>query len=341
MSTTLHSEYDSKTIQELIHLFNNGQLNLEPGFQRESVWIERDRRKLIESIFQNYPIPSIFLYKQSHDGRLTYDVIDGKQRLESLLMFQGLGRFRGQRFSIRFPLEETEGMAEWDWSRVCRRGHEHRLMGYKIQTAEVSGEFSDIIDLFVRINSTGKRLAGAEKRHAKYYHSEFLKKAGKLAEAKIRFFEDNRVLSKGQISRMKHVELVCELLASIHSCGPINKKKMDELVFMQDMCEVVISTSDDPNADPLPTIIVDNGAKRYIAAFVRGVPKFVPRYIVERLARMKKTDFGNKQVKDEETGELSYEHPETNTWVYPFLVKTDPAGQKGRDWLTKVMAERQ
>src|SRR3990167_458236 len=122
--------------------------------------------------------------------------------------------------------------------------------------------------------------------------------------------------------------------------GPLNKKKMDELVFMQDMCEVVISTSDDPNADPLPTIIVDNGAKRYIAAFVRGVPKFVPRYIVERLARMKKTDFGNRQVKDEETGELSYEHPETNTWVYPFLVKTDPAGPKGRDWLTKVMAER-
>lgn len=231
MSTTLHSEYDSKTIQELIHIFNNDQLNLEPGFQRESVWVERDRRKLIESIFQNYPIPSIFLYKQSHDGRLTYDVIDGKQRLESLLMFQGLGRFRGQRFSVRFPLEETEGMAEWDWSRVRRRGHEHRFMGYKIQTVEVSGEFSDIIDLFVRINSTGKRLAGAEKRHAKYYHSEFLKKAGKLAKAKIRFFEDNRVLSKGQISRMKHVELVCELLASIHSCGPINKKKaLDTLI---------------------------------------------------------------------------------------------------------------
>ena len=30
---------------------------------------------------------------------------------------------------------------------------------------------------------------------------------------------------------MKHVELVCELLASIHSCGPINKKKaLDTLI---------------------------------------------------------------------------------------------------------------
>ena len=231
MLTSLHSEYDSKTVQELVHLFNNGELNLEPGFQRESVWTERDRRKLIESLFQNYPIPSIFLYRQTDGGRLTYDVIDGKQRLESLLMFQGLGRFRGQRFSVRFPLDEAEGVADWDWNRVRRRGHEHRFMGYKIQTCEVSGDFSDIIDLFVRINSTGKRLTGAEKRHAKYYHSDFLKKAGRLAESKRWFFEDNRVLSKGQISRMKHVELVCELLASIHASAPINKKKaLDALI---------------------------------------------------------------------------------------------------------------
>ncbi|MCX6898565.1 MAG: DUF262 domain-containing protein [Verrucomicrobia bacterium] len=231
MSTTLHSDYDSKTVQELVHLFNNGQLNLNPGFQRQSVWSERDRKKLIETVFQNYPIPSIFLYKQNTDGRLTYDVIDGKQRLESMFMFQGLSRFRGQRFFVKFPLEEAEGTTQWDWARVRRKGHEHRFMGYKIQTVEVSGEFSDIVDLFVRINSTGKRLTGAEKRHAKYYHSEFLKKAARLAEAKQWFFEDNHVLSKGQISRMKHVELVCELVASIHSLGPINKKKaLDSLI---------------------------------------------------------------------------------------------------------------
>ena len=121
MPTLLHSEYVDKTIQEFVQLFNNGQLNLEPGFQRQSVWTPSDRRKLIESIFQNYPIPSIFLYKQSHDGRLAYDVIDGKQRLESILMFQGLGRFRGMRFSVKSRLDENEGLAEWDWRRVILR----------------------------------------------------------------------------------------------------------------------------------------------------------------------------------------------------------------------------
>jgi hypothetical protein len=64
-------------------MVKHGNLNLDPGFQRQSVWNERDRAKLIESILRNYPLPAIFLYKRQEDGVLVYDVIDGKQRLES------------------------------------------------------------------------------------------------------------------------------------------------------------------------------------------------------------------------------------------------------------------
>lgn len=225
MTTSLHSEYGDKTIQEFVHLFNSKQLNLEPGFQRQSVWTTNDRRKLIESIFENCPIPSVFLYRQNNSGRLSYDVIDGKQRLESILMFQGIGRFRGERFDIKAKLDDSDSAGHLEWGRIRRRGHEHRFMGYKIQTVEVSGDFSDIVDLFVRINSTGKRLSSAEKRHAKFFHTPFLKAAGKLAESKIPYFLSHHIMSKGQISRMKHVELTCELLASIHTGGPINKKE--------------------------------------------------------------------------------------------------------------------
>lgn len=123
--------------------------------------------------------------------------------------------------------------------------------------------------------------------------------------------------------------------------GPLNMKKMDELKFMQDMLLVEITTSDDPNADPVPMVTVDTGVKVIRAAFFRGQPKWVPRCIVERLARMKKTGFGNKKVIDEETGVESYVHPETNTFALPFVVHEDPAGQKGRDWLMKIKSERQ
>ena len=222
---SLDFDYGDKTIQELVLLFKNDQLNLEPGFQRDSVWTLSDRKKLIESLLQNYPIPSVFLYRQNENGKLRYDVIDGKQRIETVLMFQGTGYFRGLRFKVKFRPGHDEEIEEWDWQRLQNRCHEHQLMGYKFQTVEITGDLSDIIDLFVRINSTGKRLTGAEKRHARFFRSDFLKQAGRLAEKRKRFFLENRILTAGQISRMKHVELVCELMASIQAKGLINKKK--------------------------------------------------------------------------------------------------------------------
>jgi hypothetical protein len=220
----LQSEYGDKTVQEFTLLFTNGHLNLEPGFQRDSVWTPSDRKKLIESVLQGYPIPSVFLYRRSDNGRLKYDVIDGKQRLESVLMFQGLGKFRGKRFSLKTRMELDDFFEDWDWRRMCKRGLEHKVMGYKLQTVEVAGDLSDIVDLFVRINSTGKRLTGAEKRHARFYRSSFLRVAARLAERYRPFFIQERILTRGQVSRMKHVELVAELLASLFVKGLINKK---------------------------------------------------------------------------------------------------------------------
>jgi 5-methylcytosine-specific restriction endonuclease McrA len=226
----LEYEYGHKTIQDLVGMFDKGQLNLEPGFQRNSVWRPSDRRKLIESIFNNYPIPSIFLYKRERDrGGIVYDVIDGKQRLETILMFQGLGKFRGKRFSA--PLQiDSDNAENWDWQRITRQPKlGNHLLGYKIQIVEIEGGISDIIELFVRINSTGKSLTSAEKRHAKYYNSTFLQEADRLAKRCKHYF--STLFSSGQISRMKHVELVCELMASIYKSGIIDKKKaIDEIM---------------------------------------------------------------------------------------------------------------
>jgi hypothetical protein len=225
----LKYEYGHKTIQDLVGLFERGQLNLDPGFQRDSVWQPNDRKKLIETIFLHYPIPSIFLYKQVNDeGRLVYDVIDGKQRLETILMFQGLQRFRKSRFTATVQINSDE-YEELDWRTIQQSGFEHRLMGYKIQTVEIEGDLSDIINLFVRINSTGKSLTSAEKRHARYFRSPFFLTAQRLARRHQEYF--SMLLTPAQITRMKHVELVCELMASINTGGIIDKKKaVDKII---------------------------------------------------------------------------------------------------------------
>lgn len=229
---SLEFNYGSKDLQDFVSLFQEGRLNLEPGFQRQSVWSLNDRKKLIQSILQNYPVPSIFLYRRPDaGGRLNYDVLDGKQRLESVLMFIGANSFKRGRFGIKTKLNESEVTKEWDWTKLKKNGHEHKITGYKFQTVEISGDLSEIIDLFVRINSTGKRLTSQEKRHARFYHSDFLRVAGQLANKYQRYFVENRILTKGLVSRMKHVELVGELIASLHTDQLLNKKTaLDKII---------------------------------------------------------------------------------------------------------------
>jgi len=220
----LQPTFGEHTINELTLMFRSRQINLEPGFQRRSVWTVSDRRRLIQSVFAEYPLPSIFLYRRTHNGRLVYDVIDGKQRLESVFMFTALGRFKRDQYNVKLDL--GKGLEWYDWSTVRKSFTDRRAAfdSYKLQTVEVTGDLHQIIDLFVRINSTGKRLTSGERRHAQFYDSPFLREAEGLVKQFGKYLRAERVLSPAQIDRMRGTELFAELLMSLHHGGAINKK---------------------------------------------------------------------------------------------------------------------
>ncbi|MGH7839863.1 MAG: DUF262 domain-containing protein, partial [Candidatus Binataceae bacterium] len=110
--------FSEKPIHEFFSLFQTRRLNLDPGFQRKSVWTGSDRVRLIESIVTGYPLPSVFLYKRDQKGRVIYDVIDGKQRLETIFMFAKLGRFRKDSFDAKLDL--GDGISRYDWLAIRR-----------------------------------------------------------------------------------------------------------------------------------------------------------------------------------------------------------------------------
>ena len=78
----------TQQITWFIDLDNTGKLNLDPPYQRKSVWTTKDRQYFLDTIFNNYPCPAIFIHVETdEDGKTTYHVVDGKQRLQTIVMF--------------------------------------------------------------------------------------------------------------------------------------------------------------------------------------------------------------------------------------------------------------
>jgi len=72
------------SIREFLTMKNDGELVLQPQYQRNFVATDLIASKLIESILLDVPIPVVYLAEEQ-DG--SYSVIDGQQRLTSFLSF--------------------------------------------------------------------------------------------------------------------------------------------------------------------------------------------------------------------------------------------------------------
>lgn len=185
----------------LVNFVESGAIKI-PGFQRNYVWDIKRASKLIESIIIGLPIPQIFLYEE---GRNSFLVIDGQQRLMSIFYFWK-GRFprkekraelrrvfdeEGQippalldndDFFVKFKLQLPENLPS----------HPNKLKGLTYQTLEdyqttfnlrtirnviikqntPEGDDSAMFEIFNRLNSGGVNLKPQEIRTS-LYHSKF------------------------------------------------------------------------------------------------------------------------------------------------------------------------
>ena len=228
IADTIQFDSDKKTISEFQMYYENNRINLNPVFQRDSVWKTLQRKNLIKSIYENIPIPTIFLYERYENNKTIYDVIDGKQRLESIFMFLGLKGYKRNKFPFKAVYIDNEDRAHEKnrlWEELDEQ-EKRKISQYQINTITVKGNLGDISDIFVRINSTGSSLTRQEIRTAKYLQSPFLKRINNLANQKsiLEYLQNNRIISSSMIQRQKHVEFISELVLSIQNEGPIDKK---------------------------------------------------------------------------------------------------------------------
>lgn len=87
----IHAEAAMWAITSFVGYADDGDLKLSPSYQRADVWPTVYAQKLIESILRGIPLPSVIvLERRRGTGQGTeYEVVDGKQRLTSVLRFTG------------------------------------------------------------------------------------------------------------------------------------------------------------------------------------------------------------------------------------------------------------
>ena len=75
------------SIGEVVNMYKDGELIINPDFQRLFRWQIGQKSKLIESLLLGIPLPSIFVFETEESK---WELVDGLQRISSILEFMGL-----------------------------------------------------------------------------------------------------------------------------------------------------------------------------------------------------------------------------------------------------------
>lgn len=87
------------TTETIVSQLRRGNILLNPSFQRRDAWKTQQKSRFIESLILGLPIPQIVL-AESKQRRGKFIVLDGKQRLLSILQFWGLGDGKNNNYAL-------------------------------------------------------------------------------------------------------------------------------------------------------------------------------------------------------------------------------------------------
>ena len=161
-------------IQQLITMVEDGTIDVSPTYQRKFRWNNTKRSHLVESVFLGIPIPSLFM-ATNKDG--TWDLVDGVQRLSTLVQFAGTEGIR-TKLGLHKPLtlvrldklSALNGMTFADLPEGLKLQFRHRPI--KVITLSDKSDHVVRFDLFERLNTGGVILTNQEIRGC-IYRGEF------------------------------------------------------------------------------------------------------------------------------------------------------------------------
>ena len=220
----------------------DGRLELRPPFQRKPVWTNKQRSSLIESILLDIPIPEVYVQvTQDEEGSSSYGVVDGQQRLRTILQFVGLenevdqgGADDNNLFKLN-NLPNTSLYLGKGFSDLTVE-QKKKFFSYEVCVRLLYTENqAEVEDVFKRLNKFTMPLKPQELRNATF-HSAFAKLAETLADEE--YWAVNRIVTPASIRRMGDIEFTSDLLIGlIHGPQGGSAKILDDYYEMYEINE--------------------------------------------------------------------------------------------------------
>ncbi len=157
------------TVETVFSQIQQGNIDLDPDFQRRNAWNDLKRSKLIESLTTNLPVPEIVL-AEDKDKKGAFIVIDGKQRLLAISGFLDPQKYKHwdspklAKLNLRSDLT---GKSFNDFKTDSNLSDEHRQLLNSDIRCTVLTNYQDekvLYDIFHRLNSGSVPLNSQELR---------------------------------------------------------------------------------------------------------------------------------------------------------------------------------
>ncbi|MNF68196.1 DUF262 domain-containing protein [Pseudomonas sp. BF-R-01] len=218
------------SIGEIVGMYDNKEIIIDPEFQRLFRWDIGQKSKLIESLLLGIPLPSIFVFERD-DG--AWELIDGLQRMSSILEFMGRLRHPDDGLLAPSVLEATKYLPSlhnvvWESSDlVDLPAIDQRPLDKTQQLAirrarlgvEILKRPSDDqtkYDLFQRLNAGGTQANAQELRNCimLMINRDYFRSVKASADQDV--FRNVVSVSDEQAEKQRHMEMAVRFLVHTH-----------------------------------------------------------------------------------------------------------------------------
>jgi uncharacterized protein with ParB-like and HNH nuclease domain len=157
----------SMSIGEILNLYRDDEIEINPEFQRFFRWRDKQKSMLIESILLGIPIPPIFVY-QRMDG--VWEVVDGLQRISTILEFFGVLKDDQNELKPQLKLKDVSILTNLNGKSLDQLEKslvlEIKRSKFNVEIIENTSHQDSKFEVFMRLNTGGSFLTAQELRNA-------------------------------------------------------------------------------------------------------------------------------------------------------------------------------